>query len=443
MLTIKGLGGIDGAVVVDLKHFQQFSMDKTTWRASVGGGTLLGDLTMRLHDAGGRAVSHGTCPQVGIGGHATIGGLGPTSRLWGTTLDHVEEVEVVLADSSIKRCSATQNKDIFWAIKGAGACFGVVTEFVLRTEPEPTEVVQFSFAWTPGKYASMAPTFKRWQRFCSNSKLTRKFISAVTFTAVGMIIAGTYFGTKEEYEALDLSTIFPDHHQHRTIVFRDWLCVVLHWAEGVALQITGGLTAEIYTKSLAFNGATSIPDDVIDKFLTYLDETHKATLVWFVIFDLEGGAVNDVGMDETAYAHRDVLYYMQSYGVGLTKIQDTTKSFLNGLTDVFRENMSGGKDFGAYAGYVDPGLGDNGQKAYWRTNLPRLEHIKSVVDPSDVFHNPQSVRPVTKTTRDENSDVKTPENDETKIMDDGSRHRRKKEGKRRMVRESVSRICYM
>ena len=72
-----------------MKHFQQFSMDRKTWRATIGGGTLLGDVTKRLHDAGNRAISHGTCPQVGIGGHATIGGLGPTSRQWGSALDHV------------------------------------------------------------------------------------------------------------------------------------------------------------------------------------------------------------------------------------------------------------------------------------------------------------------------------------------------------------------
>ena len=62
------LGGVDGALVVDLVHFQKFEMDTSTWRATIGGGTLLGDVTKRLHDAGGRAIAHGTCPQVGIGG---------------------------------------------------------------------------------------------------------------------------------------------------------------------------------------------------------------------------------------------------------------------------------------------------------------------------------------------------------------------------------------
>ena len=62
------LGGVDGALVVDLVHLQKFDMDTATWRATIGAGTLLGDVTKRLHDAGGRAIAHGTCPQVGVGG---------------------------------------------------------------------------------------------------------------------------------------------------------------------------------------------------------------------------------------------------------------------------------------------------------------------------------------------------------------------------------------
>ncbi|KAL5320988.1 hypothetical protein ACEPPN_011798 [Leptodophora sp. 'Broadleaf-Isolate-01'] len=387
------LGGVDGAVVIDLKHFQQFSMDRKTWRATIGGGTLLGDVTKRLHDSGNRAMAHGTCPQVGIGGHATIGGLGPASRQWGSSLDHVVEVEIVLADSSIKRCSETQNAEIFWAVKGAGGSFGVITEFVVRTEPEPGEAVVFSFSFHFGKYAFMAPIFAAWQTFVADPKLTRKFTSAIVFTELGMVISGTFFGTEKEYDKLHMDSRFPGNQDKRTIVFKDWLGLVGHWAEDFALQIGGGLPAPLYTKSLAFNGCNLIPDEAIDKILTYMDNARKGTLVWFVIFDLEGGAINDVPQDATAYAHRDALFYMQSYAVGLPKVSSTTKNFLRGLNQVVKEGMPGGMDFGAYAGYVDPEL-VNGQEAYWRGNLKRLERIKGRIDPGDVFWNPQSVRPV-------------------------------------------------
>ena len=70
--TQPGLGGTDGELVIDLVHMQKFAMDTTTWQATIGAGTRLGDVTQRLHDHGGRAIAHGTCPGVGIGGHATI-----------------------------------------------------------------------------------------------------------------------------------------------------------------------------------------------------------------------------------------------------------------------------------------------------------------------------------------------------------------------------------
>lgn len=111
---VSGLGGESGALVIDLVNFKKFEMDQTTWRATVGAGTLLGDLTEKMHNAGKRAMAHGTCPQVGIGGHATIGGLGPSSRMWGSALDHVKEVQVVLANSTITRASDTVNKELFF-----------------------------------------------------------------------------------------------------------------------------------------------------------------------------------------------------------------------------------------------------------------------------------------------------------------------------------------
>jgi FAD/FMN-containing dehydrogenase len=108
------LGGADGALVVDLAALNTVTVDKKTWKATIGGGTRLEQVTNGLYSQGKRAIAHGTCPQVGIGGHATIGGQGPLSRMWGLTLDHVLEMEVVLADGTITRASASQNEDLFF-----------------------------------------------------------------------------------------------------------------------------------------------------------------------------------------------------------------------------------------------------------------------------------------------------------------------------------------
>lgn len=108
-------------------------------------------------------------------GHATIGGLGPISRQWGTSLDHVREVEVVLANGTITRASDSFQPDLYFvcrvflclpcncfadlyllalqAIRGAAASFGIVTEFVFQTNPEPPSTVQYSYTLA---YASLS-----------------------------------------------------------------------------------------------------------------------------------------------------------------------------------------------------------------------------------------------------------------------------------------------
>ncbi|KAJ7035581.1 hypothetical protein C8F04DRAFT_511938 [Mycena alexandri] len=388
-----GIGGEDNAVVVDLVNFQQFSMDNSTWQATIGGGTLLADVTSRLHDAGGRAIAHGTCPQVGIGGHATIGGLGPLSRQWGAALDHVLEVEVVLANGTITRANATQNPDILFAVKGAAASFGIVTEFVFLTHPEPSSAVLYSYKLLLSSHSALAPTFAAWQSIVADPSLDRKLASEVIIFELGMIISGTYFGTRDEYNALNFEQrLTPNATAVSVSVLDDWLGIVGNWAETEALKLVGGISGPFYSKSLTFKASTLIPMNGIQDLFNYFDSANKGTLIWFAIFDVEAGAVNDVPQNATAYAHRDALFYMQTYAVGIGSLSNTTTAFVTGMSDQVTNSMPG-VQFGAYAGYVDPKLPD-GPQEYWGTNLPRLESIKASIDPGDVFHNPQSVSPV-------------------------------------------------
>ncbi|KAF2637132.1 FAD-binding domain-containing protein [Massarina eburnea CBS 473.64] len=387
-----GIGGTDNAIVVDLKHFQQFSMDKTTWQATIGGGTLLGDVTKRLHENGNRAMAHGTCPQVGIGGHATIGGLGPSSRMWGAALDHVEEVEVVLANSTIVRASETQNSDVFWALKGAGASFGIITEFKVRTEAEPGETVLYSYTIDAGNAASKATAFKQWQALIADPDLSRKFATQFIMTELGVVITGTYFGPQDEFETLNISSRLPPKSES-VIVLDDWLGVVSHWGEDIALELVGGVQSHFYAKSVAYTKDDLLSNDTIDTLFEYMDTVDKGTPVWFLIWDLEGGKTNDYAPDATAYGHRNALFYHQAYAVNLFgAVTEKNRNFLTGLNKVVTDGL--GHDLGAYAGYVDPALGDDGPSRYWGDNLPRLQQVKKVVDPGNVFSNPQSVKVV-------------------------------------------------
>jgi FAD/FMN-containing dehydrogenase len=382
-----------------MKHFQQFSMDKSTWQATIGGGTLLGDVTKRLNENGNRAIAHGTCPQVGIGGHATIGGLGPSSRMWGSSLDHVEEVEVVLANSTIVRASEQENSDIFFAIKGAAAGFGIVTEFKVRTQAEPSEAVLYSYNIQGGNTAAKADAFKKWQKLITDPDLSRKFASQFILTEqFGAIITGTFFGSQEEYDSLNISSRLPNEKKS-SIELKDWLGTVGHWAEDEALKIVGGIPSNFYAKSLAYTKDDIIPDQAIDDMFEHIDKADKGNALWFIIWDLEGGAINDVAPNATAYGHRNALFYHQAYAVNLLgKIGDKTRDFLTGVNKVITDALPD-HDEGAYAGYVDPALGENSASLYWGGNVERLENIKAAIDPDDVFSNLQSIKPAKKSAK--------------------------------------------
>jgi len=386
------LGGVDGALVVDLVHLQKFEMDTTNWEATIGAGTLLGDVTTRLHDAGGRAIAHGVCPQIGIGGHATIGGLGPTSRQWGSTLDHIREVEVVLANGTITRANKNQNPDLYFSIRGAGASFGIVTEFVFITHPEPGPIVRYSYTFKLESTQELAQTLAKWQSLVSTSDLDRKFASTLSVTSVGILITGTYFGTRAEYDTLNIEAQLGSGFLIKVDVIDDWLGTVLNWAEGEALQVGGGVPAYFYAKSLSLTPETLIPAAGIDALFEYLQDANKGTVLWFIIIDLAGRAINDVPANATAYVHRNTIFYIQSYAIGLDGVSQTTHNFLDGINDTIMKAMPG-VDFGAYPGYVDKYLPD-GRHEYWGSNYPRLQQIKAELDPQNVFSNPQSVQPL-------------------------------------------------
>ena len=387
MNSYEGLGGSDGAIVVDMKYFRNFSIDPATQVATIGAGTHLQDVTEKLHNARGRAMAHGTSPGIGIGGHATIGGQGPTSRMWGMALDHILEVEVVLANSTTIRASATKNQDVLFAVQGAGASFGIVTEFKVRTEPEPSSAVEYSYTFNLGDAASNANLFKEWQSLISEPTLSRNFTSVFTVSHNIAVVSGTFFGSKTEFEMFRLEHRFPNSSKSSAVEFTDWKGLVAHWGEEVLLRLTSDIPAWFYSKSLSFAPQSLIPASQIDALFQYLTNQDSGTPVWFVIFNLVGGAINDVPTNATAYVHRNSLYWMQSYAATVGAVSQTTINFLDGIN-----NLIAGSNSGAYPGYVDPRLPDS-QLAYWGSNLPRLRQIKATIDPMDVFHNPQSVIP--------------------------------------------------
>ncbi len=274
------------------------------------------------------------------------------------------------------------------ALKGAAAGFGVITEFIVRTHPEPGTVVQYSYSFSFGSQADMVPVYQTWQDLIADPNLDRRFGTEFIMEPLGCIITGTFYGTNDEFTASGIPGRLPKGGK-TTSVTNDWLSSIVHDAENEGLYLSN-LATPFSSKSLAFKREDLIPSGGIKSLFDWVDSADKGTLLWFIIFDASGGAVSDVAMNGTAYAHRDKVLFYQSYAVGLP-LSGTTKTF---LTDFHNKVLAAVPQdtYGAYPGYVDPAL-TNGQEEYWMTNLPQLELVKRKWDPSDLFHNPQSVVP--------------------------------------------------
>ncbi|ATY64976.1 FAD-type 2 [Cordyceps militaris] len=384
-----GLGGGDGGLMIDLQHLTHFSMDETTWQATFGSGFLLGELDKHLHANGNRAMAHGTCPGVGIGGHATIGGIGPSSRIWGTALDHVIEVQVVTADGAIQRASKTKNPDLFWGLQGAGASFGIITEFVVRTEAAPGSVVEYTYSVSFGKQADMAPVYKKWQDLVGNPDLDRRFTSLFIVQPLGVLITGTFYGTLDEYKASGIPDKLPAGPVHVTVM--DWLGSLAHIAEKTGLFLSN-VASKFVSRSLALRPQDLLSEQSIDELFHYMGQADADTPLWFVIFDNEGGAISDVPDNATAYPHRDKVIMYQSYSVGLLGVSDKMVQFVDGVQARVQKGAPNAHT--TYAGYINANLDRTAaQQFYWGDKLPKLRELKKRFDPTSVFRNPQSIDP--------------------------------------------------
>lgn len=236
----------------------------------------------------------------------------------------------------------------------------------------------------------MAPTFTAWQTLISDPNLDRRFASEFIMEPLGCIITGTFYGTQAEFNATGLQGRLPSGGTF-SITVNDWLASVTQEAENEALYLSN-TPVEFYSKNFAFTLKDAIPASNVTDLFTWIDNASKGTLLWFMIFDVEGGAINDVAQNATAYPHRDKFMFYQSYAIGLP-LSQTTKNFLTDFQNQLVAPLPAQPgEADAYAGYVDPDL-TNPQQDYWGPNLPRLEQIKSKWDPTDLFHNPQSVRP--------------------------------------------------
>jgi len=168
--SLAGFSTCDGGMVIDLSRVRQVSVDPATQRARIAGGCLLGSIDVATQKAG-LVFPSGVVSHTGAAGLILGGGTGWLTRRFGLSCDNVEAFTLVTADSSIVRASSVENPELFWALRGGGGNFGVVTEFDVRLH-RLTSVV-LAEGLTP--IDQIRPLLERWRDFMADAPLDLKW----------------------------------------------------------------------------------------------------------------------------------------------------------------------------------------------------------------------------------------------------------------------------
>ncbi|KAG0151246.1 hypothetical protein CROQUDRAFT_651465 [Cronartium quercuum f. sp. fusiforme G11] len=407
--TAQGLGGQDGFLVVDLSNMKALTVD-SAGIAHVQAGNRISELAQGLFKAGGRAVPTGTCPLVGIGGHATYGGYGFTSRAWGLTLDNVIGHEVVLGNGTIVTTSTTEHPELFWALRGAGASFGIVSSFKMKTFNAPPVMTFFSFTWQFDSVTELGKAMLDYQQYCFTAQLIPEIGLEVNLgkgngpDQVSFQVVGTVFGSQSGLKPL-ISPLLEKLPKNplMTINETDWLSTLNILASPQTLEIT---PAEVehnndvfYAKSLVVPEAQPATPASLNALASYFfEEGLPSSLSWFVQLQLYGGKgsfINSVSKESSAYAHRSSLWTIQLYastGEKKTPFPKEGFEFVNKMTKSLTDNNP--EDWAAgYLNYVDDQLPETvWPNFYYGDHYKRLQTIKTAYDPQNVFRYSQAIR---------------------------------------------------
>jgi FAD/FMN-containing dehydrogenase len=375
---------IDDALVVDLSGIKRISISPATRTARVQAGATSGDLAGRAHDFG-LALSTGDTSTVGMGGLTTGGGIGFMVRKRGLAIDNLLSARVVTADGKIVTASASEHPDLFWAIRGGGGNFGIVTEFEYRLAP-----------------------------------VSQVLGGELMLPASRDVIRGYLEYTASAPD--DLTTIAnlmhapPAPHVPSERVGELVLSILVCWTGSVedgeralaplrslARPVADAVSTIPYPRIYSFTahqegrGGWSIrsmfADELSDTMLDAALEAMERATSPYSIVQLRGlgGAVRRLGSEDTAFAHRDRRYLVSIIGEWLDPSEDATvhQAWVRSLWQQIRPEGSG-----VYVNFLED---DEGKErildAYPAATFARLADIKARYNPRNLFKFNQNIPP--------------------------------------------------
>ena len=379
-----GLGLCDGGLVLDLAAMDGVRVDPENRTAHVEGGATWGAVDHATH-AFGLATPSGIISTTGVGGLTLGGGHGYLSRKYGLTIDNLLGADVVLADGSFVTASEHEHADLFWAIRGGGGNFGVVTSFEFRLHPVDT-VVGGPTLWP----LEQAPEVLRWYRdFIEDAPEDLYGFFAFLEVPPGPPFPEELHGEK----VCGVVWCYTGPEEEADEVFAPVLSVgtpALHGVHAMPYPALQGAFDALYAPGLQWywkgDFVRELSDEAIAEHVRHAEvpTTHSTMHLYPV-----NGAVHGVGEDETAWSYRDATWSMVIAGVDPDPANaDRVTTWAKDYWEALHPYSAGG----AYLNFMME-EGDERIRATYRGNYDRLARVKARYDPDNLFRVNQNIKP--------------------------------------------------
>jgi FAD/FMN-containing dehydrogenase len=370
----------DGGLVIDLSPMRGVHVDPSTRTVRVQGGATLGDMD-RETQLFGLAVPAGVVSTTGVAGLTLHGGAGHLRRKYGLSIDSLISVDIVTADGELRRASASENEDLFWAVRGAGSNFGVVTSFEFQAHPAGPAVMVGAIFYPLDGLRQLLPAWRDYMNSAPEELSSLAFAWSVPphepfpqehHSAPVLAIAAVYSGSVAEGE----SVVQPLRELGQPLIDLSGPWPWLGLQSGFdALFPAGGL---YYWKSRALAELSDAAIADIADFAARRPSALSDIAIWH-----HGGAMSRVGETDTAYGGRDANFLVTAEA-SWDDPSDSDDAIQWGR-DLW-ETMGGHSTGGMYLNFA--GLGEENEalvKAGYGVNYERLTQLKAKYDPTNFF----------------------------------------------------------